>query len=71
MLEAVDIEGFRGIARGTIAGLSRLNLLVGPNNSGKSTCLEALLLGSASTSSSSIPSLEFVASRRGAFGDAG
>ena len=39
----VFIRNFRGIKQGTIK-LSRFNILLGPNNSGKSTILEALYL---------------------------
>lgn len=44
MLTDLAIENFRGIARGELSGLSNLNVLVGPNNSGKSTCLEAAII---------------------------
>jgi hypothetical protein len=47
MIEQLDIEGYRGIARGTLSELMPLNILVGPNNSGKSSVLEALLIADA------------------------
>jgi len=42
MITAIEIENFRGIAKGTVSGLKPLTALVGANNSGKSTILEAL-----------------------------
>src|SRR6266571_6439785 len=44
MIEKLEIENYRGIAHGEISGLAPLTILVGPNSSGKSTVLEALLL---------------------------
>lgn len=44
MIESIQIRDFRGIQQGQIKGLRQLNLLVGPNNSGKSTLMEALYL---------------------------
>jgi len=41
-IQRIQIENLRGIRRGEIEGLSPLSILVGPNNSGKSTALEAL-----------------------------
>ncbi len=49
MIESIQIRDFRGIQRGRINGFRQLNLLVGPNNSGKSAVLEALYLTSTST----------------------
>lgn len=42
MLSSVFVENFRGIGLGELGGFSQVNLLVGPNNSGKSALLEAL-----------------------------
>ena len=48
MFRSVSIEGYRGFARYQMHDLGRVNLLVGRNNSGKTTVLEALyLLGTA------------------------
>jgi energy-coupling factor transporter ATP-binding protein EcfA2 len=44
VIEAIEIRGFRGIVQGTLEGLFPLTLLMGKNNSGKSTCLEAFWL---------------------------
>ncbi len=44
MIDRLEIHGFRGIAAGALDGLFPLTLLMGKNNSGKSTCLEALWL---------------------------
>lgn len=45
MIRSLEIRGLRGIARGHLDDLGALTVLVGPNNSGKSTCLEALGVG--------------------------
>ena len=44
MIESIHIKNFRGIQDGKIDKFSKINLLVGPNNSGKTTLLEALYL---------------------------
>lgn len=44
MIESIQIKNFRGIQDGQIEGFRKFNLLVGPNNSGKSAVLEALYL---------------------------
>jgi AAA15 family ATPase/GTPase len=47
MFQAVKINGYRGLSRYEIGDLGRVNLLVGQNNSGKTSVLAALyLLGS-------------------------
>ncbi len=43
MIKSLRLEGFRGVAKGEIE-LDRMTILVGPNNSGKTTILEALFL---------------------------
>ncbi|MCS6916014.1 MAG: AAA family ATPase [Myxococcales bacterium] len=45
MIDSIQIRDFRGIRWGEVDGFKQLNLLVGPNNSGKSTLLEAIYLG--------------------------
>lgn len=45
MIESVSIKNLRGIREGTLEGLRPLSILVGPNSSGKSTVLDALLIG--------------------------
>src|SRR3990172_8321330 len=45
MIEKLIIHRFRGIREGIISDLSKINILVGPNNSGKSAILEILYLG--------------------------
>ncbi|HRI51870.1 MAG TPA: AAA family ATPase [Pseudomonadota bacterium] len=44
MYRDLTITGFRGFKHFTMSGLGRLNLLVGNNNSGKTSVLEALLM---------------------------
>jgi energy-coupling factor transporter ATP-binding protein EcfA2 len=41
-LESVTIDGFRGLRNLTLEGLGPVNILVGENNSGKTSVLEAL-----------------------------
>lgn len=45
----LDISGFRGFLKYSLSGFSRVNLIVGQNNSGKTTLLEALQLVAKST----------------------
>ena len=42
MIRSLDITGFRAFERLTMRGLERVNLLVGKNNSGKTSVLEAI-----------------------------
>ena len=42
MLSKLELEGYRGFEAYELAGLSRVNLLVGPNNCGKTSILEAV-----------------------------
>jgi predicted ATPase len=44
MIHSVKIAGYRGLRELSMAGLGRINLLVGRNNSGKTSVLEALYL---------------------------
>lgn len=44
MISKLHIENLRGISSGTLADLAAVNVIVGPNNAGKSTLLDALLL---------------------------
>jgi len=44
MISSIQIEGYRGFQHFEMEGLGRLNLLVGTNNSGKTSVLEALHL---------------------------
>ncbi len=44
MIESILIKNFRGIQTGQIDRFRKFNLLVGPNNSGKSAVLEAIYL---------------------------
>lgn len=47
MLKTITITNFRGIKRGQLNDLKQVNILVGQNNSGKSTVLEALIMARA------------------------
>lgn len=42
MLKNIDIEGYRGFKKYSVANLSHVNLLVGKNNVGKTSLLEAI-----------------------------
>lgn len=42
LLESIKIENFRGIRESEITGLTEVNLLIGKNNSGKTTVIEAI-----------------------------
>lgn len=44
MFEELSIKNFRGIRQAEIKGFSQVNLLLGKNNCGKSSVLEALFL---------------------------
>ena len=44
MLERLHVRSFRGLSDVTVDKLSRINLVTGRNNAGKTTLLEAILL---------------------------
>lgn len=44
MISSIEIQGYRGFDRFEMSGLGRVTLLVGTNNSGKTSVLEALYL---------------------------
>lgn len=48
MIERLVIHHFRGIRQGDLSDLGKVNLLIGPNNSGKTAILEMLYLGGTS-----------------------
>jgi predicted ATPase len=48
MIESIQIKNFRGIQSGRMDRFRKFNLLVGPNNSGKSAVLEAIYLAGTS-----------------------
>jgi hypothetical protein len=54
MIESIHIKNFRGIQDGKIDRFSKINLLVGPNNSGKSAVLEAIYISGISSRSSTL-----------------
>lgn len=43
-VEAIEIQAFRGISQVTLDGFERVNLLVGDNNAGKTSHLEAIAI---------------------------
>ena len=45
MISSIEIRNFRGIQSGKLEDLTPLTILVGPNGCGKSTILDALILG--------------------------
>jgi AAA15 family ATPase/GTPase len=62
MINEVHVKGFRGLQDFTMSNLGRINLLVGTNNSGKSSILEAIELIS---SKGSVRPIWSATSRRG------
>ena len=46
MMQRLIIHRFRGIREGVLEDLGKINLLIGPNNSGKTAILEMLYMGS-------------------------
>jgi len=54
MIERLVIHRFRGIREGALDKLGNVNLLIGPNNSGKTAILEMLYLGGVSGRPSSL-----------------
>lgn len=43
MFQTIDIKAYRGLKNITLQNLSRVNILVGENNTGKTSILEAIL----------------------------
>jgi len=54
MMNSLDISNFKSFKRITIPKLGRLNLIVGKNNSGKSSLLEALMIYASGGSESTL-----------------
>ena len=44
VINSIEINNFRGIKQLTVSDFSKINLIVGDNNSGKTTFLEAIQL---------------------------
>lgn len=68
IIEQLEIERFRGIRLGRIEQIYPLTLLVGPNGCGKSTILDALLIGASASPGEGI--IRAVERRRTPFGGA-
>ena len=64
MIESLQIEGFRAFENFSVSGLGRINLLVGDNNSGKTSLLEAIQVVASGADPQALWS---IASRRGEF----
>src|SRR5215813_2248125 len=54
MIRSIEIKNLRGIQDGKLEDLTTLTILVGPNGCGKSTILDALLIGASPTPGSAI-----------------
>jgi predicted GTPase len=59
MIESIKLRDFRGIKTGSIEGFRKINLLVGPNNSGKSAVLEAIYMACANSRKASLTIEEY------------
>ncbi|HEX7840430.1 MAG TPA: AAA family ATPase [Kofleriaceae bacterium] len=68
MLRDLRISGFRGLREFAMSGLGRVNLLVGTNNCGKTSVLEAIHM---LTAPGTAAPLWLAQSRRGEFVDSG
>lgn len=49
MISSIEINNFRGIREGKLGNLTPLTILVGPNGCGKSSVLDAMLIGASPT----------------------
>ena len=56
-IKLIEINGLRGIKKLTVSDLSKINLIVGDNNSGKTTFLEAIQLLFAESQLSSVKNI--------------
>jgi hypothetical protein len=54
VISSIEISHFRGIREGKLENLSPLTILVGPNGCGKSTVLDAMLIGASPTPANAI-----------------
>lgn len=57
VITGVQIEGFRGAREGGVEGLAPISILVGPNNTGKSTVLEAIAVAEMAPDAKAIAAL--------------
>jgi hypothetical protein len=57
MYQSIDIEKFRGFGKLALDGLGRVNLVVGKNNMGKTSLLEAIALVSDPAIAEKLPGL--------------
>lgn len=66
MIRAITIKNLRGIREGALEGFTPLTVLVGPNSAGKSTVLDALMIGASPVQHIG---LQFVMERRPILGE--
>ena len=64
MIESLTLENYRGFRRFELHDLGRVNLLVGTNNAGKTSVLEAISLLMAQWRSAAVSGQHSIASRR-------
>ena len=57
MFNKIDIKNFRGIKNLSIDSIKRINLLIGQNNCGKSSVLEAIFLNQALNNTQIVPTI--------------
>jgi AAA15 family ATPase/GTPase len=60
MIDSVSIHNFRCFRQLDVSNLKRINLLVGPNSSGKSAFLESLFLSSSSSAANTVFQLKAI-----------
>jgi len=54
MMNNINIKNFRGIKKGQIKDFARFNLLIGDNNTGKSSILETIYLSATASKNANL-----------------